>query len=125
MTVPDDVTTMRVGANLLVALRGDLDDSSVERIERDVTNEVAQTRPSGVLLNVSGLIMIDSYVARVMARLVSMIRLLGAETAIVGIQPAVAISLVELGAPMANVITALNTEQGLARLRGLIDDRVG
>ena len=121
----DGVTTMRVGANLLVALRGDLDDSSVERIERDVTNEVEQMRPSGVLLNVSGLIMVDSYVARVIARLVAMVRLLGAEAAIVGIQPAVAISLVELGVPMTNVITALNTEQGLARLRGRSDDRVG
>ena len=120
----DRVTTMRVGANLLVALRGDLDDSSVERTERDVTNEVAQTQPSGVLLNVSGLIMVDSYVARVIARLVTMIHLLGADAAIVGIQPAVAISLVELGVPMANVITALNTEQGLARLRGLVNERV-
>lgn len=76
-TMADSVTMMRVGENLLVALRGDLDDSSVERTERDVTNEVAQTQPSGVLLNVSGLIMVDSYVARVIARLVTMIRLLG------------------------------------------------
>ena len=121
----DDVTTMRVGSNLLVALRGDLDDSSVERIERDVTNEVARTRPGGVLINVTDLIMVDSYVARVITRLIAMIRLLGAEAAIVGIQPAVAISLVELGAPIANVITALNTERGLARLSGLIDERAG
>jgi rsbT antagonist protein RsbS len=121
----DDVTTMRVGANLIVALRGDLDDSSVERIQRDVTSEVSQTQPTGVLLNVSGLIMVDSYVARVIARLISMIRLLGAQAAIAGIQPAVAISLVELGAPLADVTTALNTEQGLTRLRGLINERAG
>jgi rsbT antagonist protein RsbS len=123
--MPDGVAIMRVGANLLVALRGDLDDSSVERVEHDVTSEVAQTCPEGVLINVSGLVMVDSYVARVIARLVSMIRLLGAEVAIVGIQPAVAISLVELGVPMANVITALDTEQGLARLGGYSDEHVG
>jgi len=118
----DAVPIVRMGTNLLVPLRGDLEDSSVERIEQDVTRVVADTRATGVLVDVSGLAVVDSYVARVIARLVAMIRLLGAQTAVVGIQPAVAIALVELGVPMGGVFTALNAEQGMARLRRLHDE---
>jgi rsbT antagonist protein RsbS len=118
----DAVPIVRMGTNLLVPLRGDLEDSSVERIEQDVTRVVADTRATGVLIDVSGLAVVDSYVARVIARLVAMIRLLGAQTAVVGIQPAVAIALVELGVPMGGVFTALNAEQGMARLRQLHDE---
>jgi rsbT antagonist protein RsbS len=114
----DEVPMLRMGEHLLVTLRGDLDDTTVELIEREVTREVSRTRASGVLLDVSGLAIVDSFVARVIARLVGMVRLLGAESTIVGIQPAVAITLVELGVPMAHVHTALNAEQGMARLRG-------
>jgi rsbT antagonist protein RsbS len=114
----DEVPMLRMGEHLLVTLRGDLDDTTVELIEREVTREVSRIRASGVLLDVSGLAVVDSFVARVIARLVGMVRLLGAESTIVGIQPAVAITLVELGVPMAHVHTALNAEQGMARLRG-------
>ena|SRR5579859_918280 len=120
----DAVPIVRIGTNLLVPLRGDLEDSSVERIEQDVTRVVADTRATGVLVDVSGLAVVDSYVARVIARLVAMIRLLGAQTAVVGIQPAVAIALVELGVPMGGVFTALNAEQGMARLRRLSDEHL-
>jgi rsbT antagonist protein RsbS len=121
----DEVPIMRIGADLLVPLRGDLGDSSVERIEREVTREVAETKAAAVLVDVSGLAVVDSYVARVIARLAAMIGLLGAQAAVVGIQPAVAIALVELGVPMGNVQTALNAEQGMARLRRLRDERAG
>jgi rsbT antagonist protein RsbS len=112
----DQVPIMRMGDNLLVTLQGDLEDTTVEMIEREVTRRVAGTRARGALLDVSGLAVVDSFVARVIARLVAMIRLLGAEATIVGIQPAVAITLVELGVPMGHVHTALNAEQGMARL---------
>lgn len=121
----DQVPIMRVGGNLLVTLLGDLEDSTVELIEREVTDEVAHTQADGVLIDVSGLSVVDSYVARVIARLVAMIRLLGADATIVGIRPAVAITLVELGVPMNHVHTALNAEQGMARLRQLRDEPVG
>jgi rsbT antagonist protein RsbS len=75
-----------------------------------------------MLIDVSGLSIVDSFVARVLARLVAMMRLLGARATIVGLQPAVAITLVELGVPMAHVRTALNAEQGMARLRGARDE---
>ena len=114
----DQVPMMRMGRDLLVTLQGDLDDATVERVEREITHEVARTQVRATLLDVSGLAVVDSFVARVIARLVAMIRLLGAEATIVGIQPAVAITLVELGVPMSHVHTALNAEQGMARLNG-------
>jgi rsbT antagonist protein RsbS len=113
----EPLPVIRLGAHLLVRLQGDLQDSTVERIEREVTQEVARTHAVGVMLDVSGLSVVDSFVARILARLVSMISLLGAGATIVGIQPAVAITLVELGVPMGHVHTALNAEQGMARLR--------
>jgi rsbT antagonist protein RsbS len=116
------VSMMRIGDTLLVTLQGDMDDSTVTRIEERVTREVAGTHPAGTLIDVSGLSVVDSFIARVIARIVAMIRLLGSEAAIVGIQPAVAITLVELGVPMGQLNTALNAQQGLALLRRLRGD---
>jgi rsbT antagonist protein RsbS len=110
------VPIMRIGETLLVALQGDLDDSTVIRIEEQLTNEVARTNATGTLIDVSGLAVVDSFIARVIARVVGMVRLLGSEAAVVGIQPAVAITLVELGVPMSHLDTALNAEQGMALL---------
>ena len=110
------VPLMRIKDTLLVTLQGDLDDATVIRIEERLTREVARTRVTGTLIDVSALDVVDSFIARVLARVVAMIRLLGAEAAVVGIQPAVAITLVELGVPMGHLDTALNAEQGLALL---------
>ncbi|MGE5288205.1 MAG: STAS domain-containing protein [Micromonosporaceae bacterium] len=110
---------MRIGETLLVTLQGDLDDATVIRIEEQLTREVARTRAKGTLIDVSGLTVVDSFIARVIARVVGMVRLLGSEAAVVGIQPAVAITLVELGVPMGHLDTALNAEQGMALLRRL------
>ena len=120
----DQVPIIRMGSNLLVTVFGDLDDTTVETIEREVTMEVARIRATGVLIDISGLSIVDSFVARVIARLAAMVRLLGAEASIVGMRPAVAITLVELGVPMAHVQTALNAEQGMARLTRLRNDPV-
>jgi rsbT antagonist protein RsbS len=106
-----------MGDNLLVMLQGDLEDGTVEEIEREITREVARTRARGALIDVSGLSVVDSFVARIIARLVGMVRLLGAQATIVGVQPAVAVTLVELGVPLGHVETALTAEQGMARLR--------
>lgn len=122
--MPEQVPILRLGRNLLVTLQGDLEDNTVEQVEHEVTREVARTHATGALIDVSGLSVVDSFVARVIARLVAMIRLLGAEATIVGIRPAVAITLVELGVPLGHVHTALNAEQGMARLRLLHDEPV-
>ena len=116
------VPIMRMGDNLIVMLQGDLEDGAVEQIEREVTREIARTRAKGALIDVSGLSVVDSFVARIISRIVAMIRLLGSEATIVGIQPAVAVTLVELGVPLGHVETALTAEQGMARLRGRRDE---
>lgn len=118
----DVIPVMRIADTLLVTLQGDLDDATVIRIENQLTEEVARTGAAGMLIDVSGLTAVDSFVARVLARIVAMIRLLGAQAAIVGIQPAVAITLVELGVPMGHLNTALNAQQGLALLHRLRRD---
>lgn len=110
---------MRMGQDLLITLQGDLDDLTVEAVEQEVTSRVARTLARGVLIDVGGLDVVDSFVARVLARLVRMVRLLGADAAIVGIRPSVAITLVQLGVSMSDVATALNAEQGMARLRAM------
>ncbi len=116
----DDVCPiMRIGDTLLVALQGELDDATVVRIEDRLTKEVARTHATGTLIDVSGLSVVDSFIARVIARVVGMVRLLGSEAVVVGIQPAIAITLVELGVPMGHLDTALDAEQGMALLRRL------
>ncbi|KAB1140101.1 STAS domain-containing protein [Streptomyces luteolifulvus] len=115
----DVVPVMRIGDTLLVALQGDLDDTTVIRIEDQLTREIARSAATGMLIDVSRLSVVDSFIARVLARIVAMVRLLGAQAAVVGIQPAVAITLVELGVPMGHLDTALNAEQGLALLERL------
>ncbi len=113
------VPIMRIGSNVLISLQGDLDDSTVVSIESAIMREVSRSRTTGTLIDVSGLAMVDSFIARVIARMAAMTRLLGAETVIVGIQPAVAITLVEMGVSMVDLHTALNAEQGIAMLQRL------
>lgn len=116
---PETVPVIRLGDNLLVSLQGDLDDAAVLHLERELTAWTARTHAEGVLIDLSGLAVVDSFIARVIARIVAMIRLLGAEAVVVGIQPAVAITLVELGISMDHVHTALNAGHGMALLQRL------
>ena len=118
----ESVPIMRIGQTLLLSLQGDLDDTAVVRIEERLTQEVARTHATGVLIDLSGLSWVDSFVARVIARVVAMVRLLGSEAVVVGIQPAVAITMVELGVPMGHLHTALSAEKGLNLLRQLHPD---
>jgi rsbT antagonist protein RsbS len=120
--VTEVVPIMRIADTLLVALQGDIDDTTVVRIEDQLTREVARTGASGTLIDVSSLSVVDSFIARVLARVVEMVRLLGSQAVVVGIQPAVAITLVELGVPMGHLDTALNAEQGMALLGRLRSD---
>lgn len=113
------VPLIRLRENLLVSLQGDLDDASVLRLEDQITREVTATRSRGVLLDVGGLSIVDSFIARVIARIALMVRLLGADAVVVGIQPAVAITLVELGVDMKHVHTALNAGKGMDLLSRL------
>jgi rsbT antagonist protein RsbS len=116
----DTVPIIRIGTSVLISLQGDLDDSTVVAIESSIMREVSRNRTTGALIDVSGLAMVDSFIARVIARMAAMTRLLGVETVIVGIQPAVAITLVEMGVSMGDLNTALNAEQGMAILDRLV-----
>lgn len=117
MKLEDTTPIIQLGDSLLVSLQGDMDDRAVLQLESDITNAVARTRAAGVLLELSGMSIIDSFMARVIARLASMIRLLGADAVVVGIQPAVAITLLELGIGMQHLRTALTAADGMALLR--------
>jgi rsbT antagonist protein RsbS len=122
--VSETLPVMGVAGTLLVALRGDLDDAAALSIEERLAKEVARTHASGAVIDVSGLALVDSFIARVIARVAAMLRLLGCEVVVAGIQPAVAITLVELGVPMGHLHTALNAELGielLDRLRRDVD----
>jgi rsbT antagonist protein RsbS len=113
------IPIMRLGNNLLVSLQGDLDDASVLQLEEHITREVVRTSARGTLIDVGGLSVVDSFIARVIARIASMVKLLGSEAVVVGIQPAVAITLVELGVSMDHVHTALNAGRGMELLTQL------
>lgn len=118
----DLVPIIKVGGKLLISLQGDLDDAAVLRLEALITERVTDTRATGTLIDVSGLTVVDSFIARVIARIVAMVRLLGAEAVVVGIQPAVAITLVELGVDMRHVHTALNAGKGMELLDRILGD---
>jgi rsbT antagonist protein RsbS len=115
----EGASIIRLGRNLLVSLQGDLDDAAVLRLEDQITREIVRTHATGTLIDVGGLSMVDSFIARIIARVASMVRLLGAEAVVVGIQPAVAITLVELGVTMRHVHTALNAGRGMELLSRL------
>lgn len=115
----DLVSILRLGPNLLVCFQGDLDDGAVLRLEDQITREIVRTSAKGTLIDVSNLPIVDSFIARVIARIASMVRLLGSEAVVVGIQPAVAITLVELGVSMEHVHTALNAGRGMELLARL------
>jgi len=116
---PASLPIMRLGRNLLVSLQGDLDDAAVLRLEGQLGREIVKARSNGMLIDVSGLSIVDTFIARVIGRIVSMVRLLGSEAVIVGIQPAVAITLLELGVNMEHVHTALSAGRGLELLTQL------
>jgi rsbT antagonist protein RsbS len=118
----EQIPIIKVGRTLLISLQGDLDDSAVLRLEAQVTEQVARTRAKGTLIDVSGLTVVDSFIARVIARIVGMVRLLGSEAVVVGIQPPVAITLVELGVDMRHVHTALNAGKGMELLDRIFDN---
>lgn len=122
MSGTEKIPIIRLGHNLLITLQGDLDDTAVLRLETDITSEVSMTGASGVLIDVSGLSIVDSFIARIIARVAGMIRLLGAEAVVVGIQPAVAITLIELGLTMGHVLTALNATEGIEMLARVGDE---
>jgi rsbT antagonist protein RsbS len=119
----DRIPILRMGDFLLVTIQVDMHDRMALALQDDLTQRIAAVKARGVLIDVSSLEVVDSFIGRVLATIASMSRILDAETVVVGIQPAVAITLVELGLPLSGVRTALDVETGVRVLRRAVEGR--
>ncbi|WP_410535192.1 STAS domain-containing protein [Streptomyces sp. KL2] len=111
-----DIPILRLGDVLVTGLINELDDKTATVFADELTERIAAERARGVLIDISRLEIIDSFVARTLTELSTMARLLGARVIVAGMRPPVAITLVELGLQLTGVETALNAEQGMAAL---------
>ena len=110
-----------MGAFLLVSIQVDLYDRLALTLEADLVQMVNKTGAKGVLIDISAVSIVDSFMGRIIGNIASMSKILDAETVVVGMQPAVAITLIELGLPLKGVHTALDMERGMNLLRSMID----
>ncbi len=115
------IPILRMGEFLLVTIQIDMHDQLALKLQDDLSNAINKNASRGVLIDISTLEMVDSFIGRMVADISGVGRILGAETILVGMQPAVAITLVELGLSLPGVATALNVERGMALLRRKID----
>jgi rsbT antagonist protein RsbS len=106
-----------LGDVLLVSIQVDLEDRLAVRLQEDLADRIVATGAHGVLIDITGLDIVDSFVGRMLSTIASVSKVLDAETVVVGMRPAVAITLVELGLPLRGIRTALNVEFGLNLLR--------
>ena len=120
----DRIPILRMGALLLVTIQVDMHDQLALPLQDDLTERIAQTGAKGVLIDISSLEVVDSFIGRMLANIAGMARVLDAATVVVGMQPAVAITLVELGLSLPGVRTALNVERGMELLRDAVTDRL-
>ena len=114
----DRIPILRIDRFLLVSIQVDMHDRLAMTLQEDLTNRIVQDRASGLLIDISALDIVDSFIGRMLANIAAMARVLDAKTVVVGMQPAVAITLVELGLSLPQIRTALNIDKGLAVLRG-------
>lgn len=116
----DKIPILRMGNFLLVTIQVDLYDRLALDLEADLVQMVNKTRSRGVLIDISAVSIVDSFMGRIIGNIASMSKILDAETVVVGMQPAVAITLIELGLPLKGVHTALNVERGMNLLKSMI-----
>ncbi len=119
------IPILRMGPFLLVTIQVDLHDRLVVALQDDLTEQISRTGARGVLIDISALDMVDSFMGRMIANIAGMSRILDAETVVVGMRPAVAITLVELGLALPGVRTALNVEKGMELLQASRGLRLG
>ena len=112
------IPILKMGDCLLVTIQVDMHDRLALTLQDDLTNKIADTSSKGVLIDISSLDVVDSFIGRMLANIAQMSRILDAQTVVVGMRPAVAITLVELGMSLTGVRTALNVERGMEMLRG-------
>jgi rsbT antagonist protein RsbS len=111
------IPILKMGDYLLITIQVDMHDKLALTLQNDLTEQIVQHKSKGILIDISALEIVDSFIGRMLGIIASMSRLLDAETVVVGMQPAVAITLVELGLSMKGIRTALNVEKGMTVLR--------
>jgi rsbT antagonist protein RsbS len=121
----DRIPILRMGQYLLVTIQIDLYDRLATNLESDLVQMVNKTGARGVLIDISALSIVDSFMGRILGNIGSMSKIMDAETVVVGMQPAIAITLIELGLELKGVHTALNVEKGMELLRRKIDRNEG
>ena len=117
------IPILKMGRFLLVTIQVDLYDRLALTLEEDLVQMVYKTGASGVLIDISALSIVDSFMGRIIGNIAGMSSIMDAETVVVGMQPAVAITLIELGLPLTGVHTALNVERGMALLESRMSAR--
>ena len=113
----EKIPILKMGRFLLVTVQVDMHDQLAMQLQEDLTTRIVSARARGVLIDISSLEVVDSFIGRMISNIAAMARVLDAETVVVGIQPAVAITLVELGLSLEGVRTALNVDRGMAMLQ--------
>lgn len=111
------IPILRMGQFLLVTIQVDLYDKLALNLESDLVKMVSKTGARGVLIDISAVSIVDSFMGRILNNIAQMSKILDAETVVVGMQPAIAITLIELGLPLTGVHTALDVEKGMELLR--------
>jgi rsbT antagonist protein RsbS len=111
------IPILKMGETLLVTIQVDMHDKIAAALEEDLTARIAQTGAKGVLIDISSLEIVDSFIGRMLDNIAAVSRILDAETVVCGMRPAVAITLVELGLSLSGVKTALNVERGMELIR--------
>jgi rsbT antagonist protein RsbS len=117
------IPILKMGNYLLVTIQVDMHDRLAMTLQDDLTAKIVSSRSRAVLIDISALEMVDSFIGRTLANIAAMSKVLDAETVVVGMRPAVAITLVELGMPLRGVRTALNVEQGMSLLQSSLTER--
>jgi rsbT antagonist protein RsbS len=118
----DRIPILKMGRFLLVTIQVDMHDQLAMNLQDDLTQRIVASNAKGVLIDISSLEIVDSFIGRMLGNIAGMSRILDAETVVVGMQPSVAITLVELGLSLKGVRTALNVEKGMALLRSALGD---
>lgn len=119
------IPILKLGPFLLVTIQVDMHDQLALKLQDDLTSRVVSDRARGVLIDISALDIVDSFIGRMLGNIAGMARILDAETVVVGMQPSVAITLVELGLALPGIRTALNVDRGMELLRSMRIEETG